>query len=59
MLLLCILSFGNVSIGCDIVFQQGQILLTGFAFLLFRQFLDIYNQHELIPGCCFESERFF
>ena len=36
---------------CDIVFQKGQILLTGFDPLLFRQILDICNQHELISGC--------
>jgi len=36
---------------CDIVFQKGQILLTGFAFLIFYGFYGICNQHELISGC--------
>jgi hypothetical protein len=31
----------------------GQIHSTRLVPLLFHQFLDICNQHELISGCCF------
>jgi hypothetical protein len=31
--LLCIRHFDNVSIGCDIVFEKGQIHFAGFVFL--------------------------
>ena len=49
--LLCIFHFGNVSIGCDIVFfKKGKSVLEGLSFLIFCGFYDIRNQSLLTLG---------
>jgi hypothetical protein len=51
--LLCICHFDNASIGCDIVFQNGQILFAGFAFLHFCNKCDICTEQDSVSGCVY------